>query len=207
MVFKRIVDALLKSRNFLVEMVQPPNPPTTGDGPGGKLDEAGERSIPLLLAETLEIAVARKNYADDIETLDDLDAMLVDAEQFLLEHSWCLGIVEERVGLFVPGVVSVFLIRIEPASDEVDEWLWVLVGHELPSGYLVTDNTPNGACALEGCISLTREWIDTVKRGEPVTELYPVDRPSTPEWAEQLEDLVLILEKEILKDYMDDLVG
>jgi len=40
-----------------------------------------------------------------------------------------------------------------------------------------------------------------------VADLYPVNVPPTLEWAEQLEGRVRFLEEEILKDYMDDLVG
>ena len=53
------------------------------------------------------------------------------------------GALRARIG----GVVAVFLFRID-GPPEVDPLLWVVVG-DLPTAYLVTDDAPSPAIALD----------------------------------------------------------
>ena len=66
--------------------------------------------------------------------------MVVDATEFIVGQRWCGVLVDLYVGVAVPGVVAVFLARIEPSEQGVDEWLWLVVG-DVPAAYLVTDET------------------------------------------------------------------
>ncbi len=163
----------------------------------------------LQLEKSPEVSVVRRRLAEiseDTDEINDFDEKLDYAKSFLLGHRWCLEIAESRVGMFVSKIVSVFLFRIRHTEDFDDEWLWVVVG-DLPPGYLVTDHAPNAAWALVIYVGLVKEWAEAVREGASVADLYPVNVPPTLEWAEQLESRVRFLEEEILKDYMDDLVG
>jgi hypothetical protein len=54
--------------------------------------------------------------------------------------------------------VAVLLVKITPTREDVDEWLWVVVG-DLPPAYLVADDAPGPAAAL-------RAYISSVTRGD-----------------------------------------
>lgn len=176
-------------------------------GQGGDGHDSDDTARKLQLEKTHHVSDVRQylleKAAEDYE-VTDLDEKLDYAKSFLLRHRWCLEIVESRIGMFVPKIVSVFLFRIEHTEDFEDEWLWVVVG-DLPPGYLVMDHAPNAAWALVIYIGLVREWAEAVRDSVSVADLYPVNVPPTIEWAEQLEGRTEFLEQEILKDYMDDL--
>jgi hypothetical protein len=41
--------------------------------------------------------------------------------------------------------------------------------------YMVTEQTPNPACALKAYIVLMRQWVEAVMKGESVEDLIPVN--------------------------------
>jgi hypothetical protein len=104
----------------------------------------------------------------------------------------------------VEGVMAVSLAHIEPASADVDEWLWVIIG-DLPPAYLVVDNSPDPPCALESYIELMEEWVDKVKAGESTDDCIPVNVEPTLEWASELELRLDFLKENILNDTRDGL--
>src|SRR5262249_54855694 len=130
--------------------------------------------------------------------------MRAGAERFLGSFAWCGGVAESYFGLGVGGIVAVFLFRIRPARAGVDEWLWVVTG-DLPPAYLVTDQAPNPACALEGSIDRMREWAGAARRGRPVVDSIPVNVPPTPEWANKLAGRLDVLEEHVLGSRKRDL--
>jgi len=209
MVFKKLFNTILGRRNSSIEAAPETNPPNHSDGLSVDQDEADLGATRLQFEKAPDVSVARRAVVETCEDADEIEAfdeVLEHARRFLLGHRWCTDIVESRIGMFVPRIVSVFLFRIDHTEEFVDEWLWVVVG-DVPPGYLVTDYAPNAAWALHLYIGLAKEWVEAVKEGKPVVGLYPINVPPTLEWAEQLEGRLRFLEKEILKDYMDDLVG
>jgi hypothetical protein len=126
------------------------------------------------------------------------------ASGYLSSFQWCDQILESYFGLGVGRFVAVFLFRIRPTKPEVDEWLWVIVG-DLPSAYLVTDQTPNPACALKTYIVLMRQWVEAVMKGESVEDLIPVNVEPDVTWAAELQGRLNLLEAELLPEYSDDL--
>lgn len=134
----------------------------------------------------------------------EMGKYLEEAREFLLYYDWCEKIDAEYVGLFVDGILGVFLFRITPALVGVDEWIWVIVG-DVPPAYLTCEECPNPATALDGYIGALSEWVDAAAAGESVEGLIPVNVPATPEFAEQLRTRLLFLDEEILSQYQDDL--
>jgi hypothetical protein len=111
----------------------------------------------------------------------------------------------------VGGVVVVLLFRIVPAREDVDEWLWVVVG-DVPPAYLVTDDAPNPASALDGYIGEMERWVAAVRAGQPVDDLIPVGTVDgaaqlepTVERADEIESRLRFLTEEILVHHADDL--
>lgn len=119
--------------------------------------------------------------------------MLARARSYLSSFRWCRAIRECYVGeIAVGAVVLVVLFRIEPTDEDVDEWLWVVVG-DLPPAYLVTDQAPDAPAALARYAEEMDRWVSAVRAGEPADDLIPVQTaggrhplPATPEHAEDL---------------------
>ncbi|MGA3102543.1 MAG: hypothetical protein ABSD61_11835 [Terracidiphilus sp.] len=142
------------------------------------------------------IPVSEMVGEDDEETVR-LRELEESARGFLLQFEWCEAIREFYFGDGVGDVFGVFLARIEPAKPDIDEYLWIVVGN-LPSAYLVIDDSPTPKDALEAYIEEMRKWVVLAKRGEHSPDVIPVNVPATPEWAEQLEGRLDALEKEII---------
>ncbi len=154
-------------------------------------------------------------YGEDAEDQALLIEMIQRGQRWLAGHAWCERIAETYVGdVAVGGIVVVLLARIVPADDDVDEWLWVVVG-DVPPAYLVTDDLPNPASALDTYVNLVREWVDAAAKGEDVSNLMPLQshlRPGeplrpTPENAETLRVRLDSIQRLILDFHSDDLSG
>jgi hypothetical protein len=121
---------------------------------------------------------------------------LNDARAYATGFKWCHGISESYFGFGVGGVVAVFLFRIEPTSG-TDEWLWVVVG-DLPSAYLVTDQSRNGKEALRVYCNLMEEWITATRGKGCMEDAFPVATDPSPENIAMLESRVEFLKREVL---------
>lgn len=138
-----------------------------------------------------------REYLEDPEVAK---AMYQRARRFLESFAWCGGIEEAYVGIVQSGIVCVFLFKIRPARPEVDEWLWVVVG-DLPSAYLVCDDNPNPALALQGYIHEMSKWVDAVEKGEPVDDLIPTRVDATPKYAQMLKIRLEIIEEYLMGEF------
>jgi hypothetical protein len=134
---------------------------------------------------------------DDPEGARLLKAQLVEAKAYLQSHKWCHAIKETYFGDGIGGVVAVFLFLVDAGSRRVDEWFWVVTG-DLPSCYMVTDNAPNPALALEGYCELMEDWVDAVRAGDSLDDVYPVDAPATQENADLLDNRIKFLREEMI---------
>ena len=151
-----------------------------------------------------ELTPATRMHGDDEEDTLLLNGMLKEAERYLHGFAWCKEIQESYFGLGVGGIVGVFLFRIVPARDDVDDWVWVIVG-DLPPAYITVDDAPNAACALDGYIGAMTKWVEAVLAGASVERLIPVNAPATRESALALRVRLAFLDENILKHYSQDL--
>lgn len=134
----------------------------------------------------------------------ELNSMYQEARKFLEFYDWCTEIKDTFIGMHYPGIVLVFLFRIVPSRQDVDEWIWAIVG-DLPPAYLTTDECPNPATALDGYIGAMLEWVDAAQKDKSVADLIPVNVPATKENAKMLKTRLDILDKNILSEYQDEL--
>lgn len=103
------------------------------------------------------------------------------------------------------GIIGIFLFRFVPNREDVDEWVWVIVG-DLPPAYLTLDECPNPGTALDGYIGAMEAWVAAAEKECSVADLIPVNVPATPENAIKLRSRLEFLDKEILhKHYENDL--
>jgi hypothetical protein len=134
------------------------------------------------------------------ETPDEttaIQALARRAAEYLLSHSWCLGIQQQFTALAFPRIFGLFLFQIAPSSRDVDEWLWVVIG-DIPPAYLVTDEAPDALSAIELYDDLMQEWVDAVLAGEPTDDLIPVNVPPTREYAEMLRSRLELIREMII---------
>jgi hypothetical protein len=121
-----------------------------------------------------------------------LHGLEAEAANFIRSFAWSGQLLEMYEGFQEPGILGVFLVKLEPAQPQVDEWLWVVVG-DLPAAYLVTDNAPTVDEAIEGYIEEMQRWVDAVRAGDSVDDLIPVNAPPTTEFADMLESRLGVL--------------
>jgi hypothetical protein len=133
---------------------------------------------------------------------EEMIGMYNRAFNFLSNRIWYDSLHESYMGMFHPGIVAVFLFRIVP--KDFDEWIWVVVG-DLPTAYIVGDDCPNPAAALDGYIGEMEEWIKAVEKGQSVEDLIPVNAPPTLNNAKALKSRMNFLDERILCNYQDDL--
>ena len=138
----------------------------------------------------------------DITGVDAEDTALLkrmhgEARRFASSHKWCDLIQDEYLAFGVGGIIAVFLFKIGPIGDDVDPWIWVIVG-DVPSAYITTEDNDTWQEALEGYVFEMRQWCRAVKAGESTEDLIPVNVMPNLEHAEQLEQRLDFLEKRFL---------
>lgn len=138
--------------------------------------------------------------------IGEIRKMRQEAQSFLESHPWCEGIRHVYLGFAYPGIVAVFLFHMIPGHQEVDEWVWVIVG-DLPPAYITCDNALNPAAALDGYLGAIQKWVDAAKNERSVDRLIPVNVPPSKKYAELLEKRIKFLDEKILSQYSDDLKG
>jgi hypothetical protein len=123
---------------------------------------------------------------DSVEDTLLLQEMATEATEFLSGNHWCESIERSYLAYGIGGVVAVFLFQITSTSPDIDKCFWVIVG-DLPPAYLVMEDSPTAADAIEAyCIEMG-DWVEAVEKGESVEDLIPVDAPATLEFSNQLK--------------------
>lgn len=123
------------------------------------------------------------------------------ALEYIRGFTWCEQVRTLFEGLQEPGIIGIFLVEIKPARADIDAWLWLIVG-DLPPAYLVTDDAPTPAAALDTYIALMDSWVRAVREGRPVDDLVPVNAPPTTQYAEMLASRLRILRETVLGEIL-----
>ena len=202
MFFKKVFGALSGGNKVAVQ-TKPPEQEPQQLGDNEILEETSvtttRGSAVLKFGLMSNTSNARQEFAGDTKGLDEFYEMQSRANSFLLGFRWHRRPLDAWNGLYVPGIVGVFLFRIEPISEDIDEWMWVVVG-DLPSAVIMIDDCPHGPAALANYVDAMREWVDAVRKGEPVDDLIPVNTPPTQEYADMLESRLNFLSERILRE-------
>lgn len=136
---------------------------------------------------------------EDNEATSTLHEMLAEAKSFIKKFKWSGTILEKYFGLGIPGVVAVFLFHVDPITDH-DDWLWVIVG-DLPSAYLVTDRASDPVSALKVYCELMEDWVQAVRGGGALNDVFPVNAPPDTDHADMLERRIELLRTEIIPSF------
>ena len=140
-----------------------------------------------------------------VNALEDKELRILanEARSFIPGFRWCRGVREEFLAYGVGGVIGVFLFRIEPAQDGVDDTLWVVVG-DIPSAYLVCDDAPDWRAALRAYVDEMRRWISAVRSGKTLDDVIPVRAKPTREHADMLASRLEFIEMHIIDKPFED---
>jgi len=140
----------------------------------------------------------------NIKEIDDKDTTnfsLYDlaerAKTYISSFKWAVGIKEGFLANGFDGILGVFLFKIVPESEKVDELLWVICG-DIPPAYLVTDCAKTGLEALALYVEEMQKWVDAVFSGAFVNDLIPVNVAPDEEYAEMLLTRLNFIREEIL---------
>jgi len=131
------------------------------------------------------IPISRLRGEDEHETAL-LCEMAARAADYLKAFSWCGSITDSYFGGGVGKVFAIFFFRIQPASADVDEWLWVAVG-EVPSAYIIVQECPTPLAAFDMYIWGMQRWVGLAREGRTSADVPEINVPPTPEWAAELD--------------------
>lgn len=120
-------------------------------------------------------------------------------DAFLGGFSWATRTGNVWVGDSIPGVLGLFLVELDPPSEEIDRYIWVVVG-DVPPAYISSEFANSPREALEGYIAEMEAWIEAVEKGEPVDDLIPVNGAPTQANAAALRSRLSFIQSKILPD-------
>ena len=95
----------------------------------------------------------------DRKTLHGISETCHCARKYMENQQWCLRILETFLGIDEGYILGVFLFKIMPSDENIEEYLWVVVG-DLPPLYLVTEAAPTPAFALLRYIEEMTVWAE-----------------------------------------------
>jgi hypothetical protein len=148
------------------------------------------------------VDVSKMKPVDSIEGEDVVDTnllrgMATEAREFICAQEWCEHIDHQYLAYGVGGVVALFMFQISPRFEDVDECLWGIVG-DLPPAYIVVEDNPTAADALDAYCSEMEAWVEAVEKGDSVEDMIPVNAPPTRDYAGQLKGRLQFLRSKIL---------
>jgi hypothetical protein len=127
------------------------------------------------------------------------EELVASMNSFLDGFSWAKRTGNVWVGESIPSVLGLFAVELDPASEDIDRHIWVVVG-DLPPAYISTEYAQSPKAALEGYIAEMDAWVEAVKNGESVDQLIPVNGAPTKENVEVLESRLSFITDKILPD-------
>jgi hypothetical protein len=147
---------------------------------------------PYLERRGLQIAVALQASSqiegdDEVDTLL-LNKMLEDASSYLSRHSWCASIKQAYFAGGVGGILAIFFFHIDSSRQDVDPWIWVIVG-DIPPAYLPLSDCESQAEAYALYTKGMMRWAEIVRAGDDPSRhdnTPPVNVPASREWADRL---------------------
>jgi predicted adenine nucleotide alpha hydrolase (AANH) superfamily ATPase len=140
---------------------------------------------------------------ENIEYLDEVLTLKVQAEDYLKAFKWCKKIKNGWLVKEWGYILCIFYFEIEPAVDSVaDSFVWIIVG-DLPPAYIDIESASNAYEALTSYLSLMQDWVDNVNQGKSVEECFPIKVEPTDEYAEMLGARMNILKEDYLPQLID----
>lgn len=137
---------------------------------------------------------------DDAEESRMINEMAKEASTYVRSHKWAPEIATMYLAWAIGNVIALFLVRFaNNVKNYPDNELWVVVG-DLPSAYFVTEDATSAHDAIDVYCNLMKDWVDAVKGGKPLNEVFPVRAIATIDHADALADRLQFIRRELLPD-------
>lgn len=124
------------------------------------------------------------------------------ANEFLDTFSWARDRKNIWLAYFVPTVIGIFLVELDPQGRDIDQFIWVIVG-DIPPAYLSPVYAKSPKDALDGYMGEMDAWADAVEKGESTEDLIPVNGAPTMANVEMLRGRIEFLAREISPSLLD----
>jgi hypothetical protein len=131
---------------------------------------------------------SQKIVGDDEMDTSLLRKMAADADVFIRSFPWCSSVLESYFGDGIGGIFAIFLFHIRPSRPDVDPWIWIMIG-DVPPAYLPLTDADSPAAAFRTYMRGMSKWVELARNGRtgsPAEGVPPMNIPSTPEWAERV---------------------
>ena len=115
-------------------------------------------------------------------------------------QKWCLRILESFLGIDEGYILGVFLFKIIPSNENMEEYLWVVVG-DLPPLYLVTEAAPTPAFALLRYIEEMTVWAEAAIGQTDRADLPPIEAAFSRENGFALRTRLQLLREYLSENY------
>jgi hypothetical protein len=116
---------------------------------------------------------------------------------YINDFAWCREVKDSTLYLNLGSTLCVFLLEIDNAASNEDNFLWIMVG-DIPSMYLDVYGAKTTIEVLSRYNALAKDWIFNVEHRLSVNDCYPFDTESTMEMAYMLKKRVDVIEKTII---------
>jgi hypothetical protein len=156
------------------------------------------------LSRVPHIVPAEQLTGEDEEETALLRQMLEKAKLYALSFSWCDSIINSYFGGGVGKIIAIFLFNISTERADVDPWMWIIVG-DIPSAYLPLEDCNSPMSVFDTYVDGMQRWANLARKGQNGTALEgipPVNVPATPEWAEQIQSRLRLL-NELAKPFFE----
>jgi len=133
----------------------------------------------------------RSRVDKEIKSLSD------EAYSYLKRQTWCKKVEDGWLAEGWGYILSVFLFRIEPSSEAVDDYVWIVVG-DIPPAYIDIESAQTVDDVLKSYVLIMRDWTHAVLNNLPLNESFPVSVEPSEKFANMLNSRLDLIESEIL---------
>ncbi len=122
--------------------------------------------------------------------------LLVESENYLLSHPWCERIEGGWLAISWGNILCVFLHKIISKNQEVDDYVWMVVG-DIPPAYIDIESAKDPLEVLECYVGIMSDWVECVELGNSIEDCYPIEVPETKEYASMLKARLKFISEEL----------
>jgi hypothetical protein len=144
-----------------------------------------------------------QHYPDfTAQTPQEVDGLLElarTAQSYVRSFAWCPPLLATYLAFGVSGVIGLFQVHFEQTIQKTDDRLWVIVG-DLPSAYLVVNESDLPRDALENYCLLMDEWVDAVRDKSNFETVFPISSARTLENAGLLMSRIGFIRSQIVPE-------
>lgn len=150
-----------------------------------------------IIALSNELLDVNNISRSEIEEQEEVKKLSDEAVRYLRGQTWCKEVQQGWIGEEWGGILSVFLFKILPSDEGIDDYVWVVVG-DIPPAYIDIESSESVDEVLEGYVYIMSEWVKRVEKGRSVDDWFPVSVPPEKKYADMLKSRLTFIKDNIL---------